>query len=113
MEQRLHTKHREFHLNMREKFSAARVTEHWNRLPSGLWSLLPWRHSKPPWCNPLEPVSALAQGLDRVVSIGPFQPQPFHDSVIVTSTPRIMLLQTEQDRGMLMLIVNVRTLKAA
>ncbi|KFV87313.1 hypothetical protein N308_01889, partial [Struthio camelus australis] len=26
-------KHRKFHLNIRKKFCAVRVTEHWNRLP--------------------------------------------------------------------------------
>lgn len=51
-------------------------------------------HSSSPcaaWCNPLQPVSALAEGLDRVVSRGLFQPQPLHDSVIVTSTQRVLL----------------------
>ena len=28
-------KHRKFHLNMRKNFFTLRVTEHWNRLPSG------------------------------------------------------------------------------
>lgn len=51
-------------------------------------------HSSSPcaaWCNPLQPVSALAEGLDRVVSRGLFQPQPLRDSVIVTSTQRVLL----------------------
>lgn len=67
----------------------------------------------PPWCNPLQPVSALAEGLDRVVSRGLFQPQPLHDSVIVTSTQRVLLLQTEEDKGALTVIINIRTFKAA
>ena len=33
-------KHRKFQLNTRKKFFTLRVTEHWNRLPEGLWSLL-------------------------------------------------------------------------
>lgn len=28
--------HRRFHLNMRQNFFTVRVTEHWNRLPSGV-----------------------------------------------------------------------------
>jgi len=33
-------KHRKFRLNMRKNFFPLRVTEHWNRLPERLWSLL-------------------------------------------------------------------------
>jgi len=42
-------KHRNFHLNMRKNFFTLRMTEHWNRLPEGLWSLLVWRYSRPAW----------------------------------------------------------------
>jgi len=40
-------KHRNFCPNMRKNFFTLRVTEHWNRLPRGVWSLLLWRYSKP------------------------------------------------------------------
>jgi len=36
-------------LNMRKNFLTLRVTEHWNRLPGRLWSLLLWRCSRPAW----------------------------------------------------------------
>ena len=34
---------RKFYLNMRKNFLTLRVTEHWDRLPRGLWSLH-WRY---------------------------------------------------------------------
>jgi len=45
-------RHKKFHLNMRKNFFAFRVTEHWNRLHKGLWSLLLWRYSKSVWTWP-------------------------------------------------------------
>jgi len=42
-------KHRKFQLNVRKNFFPLRVTEHWNRLPWVLWSLLLWRYSRPAW----------------------------------------------------------------
>jgi len=41
-------KHRKLKLNTRKNFTL-RVTEHWNRLPRGLWSLLFCRYSKCAW----------------------------------------------------------------
>jgi len=41
--------HRKFHTNMQKSFFTVRVTEHWNRLPGRLWSLLLWRYSRSSW----------------------------------------------------------------
>lgn len=83
--------------------------------PDRLWSLLPWGRSNPTLVQSSATCFCFSRGIgqDRVVSSGPFQPQPLHDSVIVTGTQRVLLLWTEQDKGVLMLIVNVRTQKAA
>jgi len=39
-------KHRKFQLNMKKNFITLRVTEHWNKLPRGLW-----RYAKPAWMS--------------------------------------------------------------
>jgi len=48
-------KHRKFRLNMRKNFFPLRVTEHWNRLPRRLWSLLLWRYSRSSWTSSSTP----------------------------------------------------------
>jgi len=55
-------KRRKLHLNMRKTFFTLRVTEHWNRLPGRLWSLL-WRYSRPAWLQFGDP--AFTRGLTR------------------------------------------------
>jgi len=42
-------KHRKLRLKMRKNFFPLRVTEHWNRLPRDVVSLLLWRYSKCAW----------------------------------------------------------------
>ena len=78
--------HRKFHTNMWKNFSMVRVTEYWNRLPreaedspsleifkthleAYLCSLLQW--------------ACFAEGLDSMITRGPFQTLQFCDSVIL------------------------------
>lgn len=42
----LNSEHRKFHTNMQKNFFTVRMTEHWNRLPSGAGRLLLWRYSR-------------------------------------------------------------------
>ena len=53
--------------------------------PGRLWSLLLWRYSRPAWtrsCAACSGWPCFGRGLDWVTHRGPFQPQPFCDSVI-------------------------------
>ena len=55
--------------------------------PGKLWNLLLWRYSRPTWTRssvrPAVGDPASARGLDKMTHWGPFQPQPFCDSVIL------------------------------
>jgi len=74
-----------FRSKVLRNFFMVGMTEHWNRHnPVGLWSLLLWRYSRPSWmpaCADCCREPAL-QGLDSMISGGPFQPLQFCDSVI-------------------------------
>jgi len=41
--------HRKFRTNVQKNIFTVRVTEHWNRLPNKLCSLLLWKYSRPIW----------------------------------------------------------------
>jgi len=57
-------KHRKFHLNMRKNFFTLRGQSTGIGCSERLWSLLPWRYSRPAWMQPAAGDPALAVGLD-------------------------------------------------
>ena len=76
-------KHGRLPLNIRKHFFPVRVTKWWHRLPKEAVELSSLEAFKS--CPGQQALggSALAGGLDLVISWGPFQPQPFCDSVIL------------------------------
>jgi len=69
-------------MDIRKTFFVIRVVKHWNRLPGevvdapsfevALSNLVYWKVSLP-----------MAEGLVWMTFEGPFQPKPFHDSMIL------------------------------
>lgn len=48
-------KYRKFHLNIRKNFFLWRCSDVGTGCPESLWSLCPWRHSKPDWTMRKQP----------------------------------------------------------
>lgn len=74
-------KHRQFHLNVRERFFSVRVARHWQRFPREV-EKSPWKFQTNSWETDSR-WSCMSRRLDKVIVRGPFQLQPF--SVFVNS----------------------------
>lgn len=81
----LNLKHGRFHLNIRKLFSTMRITEHCSRFPRNFMeSNSSLQILKKSGYGPEHPIlggPAWARQMDKITSRGPFQPQPWCDSV--------------------------------